>query len=61
MWKLYLSKLIFKNLPVWDFLGGPVVKNLQESAFQNKGHGFNSWLGNYDCTRQGAAKPPCLN
>ena len=44
MWELYLRKLIFKNLPVWDLLGGPVVKNLpskkrkEESAFQNRGH-----------------------
>ena len=51
MWKLYLSKLIFKNLPVWDFLGGPVVKNLpskkkkrkEESAFQNRTGSLPGW------------------
>ena len=36
MWKLYLSKLIFKNLPVWDFLGGPVVKNLPSKKKKEK-------------------------
>ena len=51
MWELYLRKLIFKNLPVWDLLGGPVVKNLpskkrkEESAFQNRGHGFDPLPG----------------
>ena len=37
------------------FAGGPGW----ESAFQCRGRGFDTWVGNWDSTCRGATKPVC--